>query len=172
MGRITKPWLGSCIRVCRSVCGLIFWPFMEVSQLQHTRMRTPICTMEQMPLCCCLLKTSRAGCKWGDNLLSRPPLWSVFKTSEKRGDWAGSKFTHVFSVMKIRNLVEGHQFHYFTASLWAVFLSSCSPLPNVIFGAMKKYGYMRIIHLGKSQILTIKVKKNSNFWKIFLKILL
>ena len=122
MGRITKPWLGSCIRVCRSVCGLIFWPFMEVSQLQHTRMRTPICTMEQMPLCCCLLKTSRAGCKWGDNLLSRPPLWSVFKTSEKRGDWAGSKFTHVFSVMKIRNLVEGHQFHYFTASLWAVFL--------------------------------------------------
>ena len=123
MGRITKPWLGSCIRVCRSVCGLIFWPFMEVSQLQHTRMRTPICTMEQMPLCCCcLLKTSRAGCKWGDNLLSRPPLWSVFKTSEKRGDWAGSKFTHVFSVMKIRNLVEGHQFHYFTASLWAFIL--------------------------------------------------
>ena len=30
----------------------------------------------------------------------------------------------------------------------------------MIFGAMKKYGYMRIIHLGKSQILTIKVKNS------------
>ena len=39
--------------------------------------------------------------------------------------------------MKIRNLVEGYQFHYFTASLWAVFSSSSSPLPNMIFGAMK-----------------------------------